>query len=162
MKRFFSWLRDKLVNGLKRSTFFISKAVTTVVMTGGALCGITRLDGELNAVRLGVAGMIFVIGLPIGLLIFGQAFNIFIWMGIVIGVLFLMNLHSAWDVIIALRAGGLDYVMAAQAVEAASTVVPTDQELTDLRKKLTEVNERFNRRLMDDSLFDDGRLLSDG
>ncbi|MFA5163895.1 MAG: hypothetical protein WC441_05270 [Patescibacteria group bacterium] len=141
--RFLRWLATKIKALLKKTTSFISKATTATVLTGGALVGITRLNGQVNVTRLTIAGMAFVIGLPLGLIVFGPAFNLLIWGAIVVGTLFAMNLDNVWEVISALRYGGLEYTMAKQAVEAASSITPNNEDIKKLRAQITVLEKQL-------------------
>ena len=132
-KRIGLWIKRRL----KALTFQISKATTAVALVLGALVDVRRPD------RLGVAAMVFVFGLPAGLMIFGSAFNIFIWMALVVGVLFAMNLHNAWEVASVLKAGGLDIEMTKQAISATETVTPTPTQIAILNERVVELNKNY-------------------
>jgi len=148
MKRVLLWLRDKLIAGLKKLTRAISTATTAAILTVGALVGVHGISGEFKARRLLIAGMAFVIGLPLGVIIFGAGFNILVWAAMVVGALFLMNLHNMWEVIVALRYGGLEFVTTASAIEAVEAVVPTEEDITKLREQFRAVEKQFNQNAL--------------
>jgi len=143
MKKLFSKLSDKLVAFSKKVTFFISKTVTGLVLIVGSLVGFNTTSGELNGSRLVLAGMIFVFGAPIGLMIFGAHFNFIIWFSLVVTILFAMNLHNTWEVIRSLTHGGLDYVMVEQAVTSISSVTPDEDAIKRLNVKIKRVNKKY-------------------
>jgi hypothetical protein len=138
---------------LKKLTFHISRATTAIVLVGGALINIADLD------RLAVTGFIFLLGLPIGLFIFGLNFSIFIWTAMVLGVMFMMNLHNAWEVAASLMAGGLDYQMANQAASAINCVVPSREDVFNLQEKIDNINLKY-QQLGKDSMYS-GRILGE-
>lgn len=154
--RFLRWLKTKLVNGLKHVTYFVSRSVTATVTTLGALIGLTTVNGNVNIYRPGIALMVFSVGLIPGLIIFGSNFSLLIWMAIVLGVLFLMNLHNVWETIISLKYGGLDYVMATQAVAAAESVTPDEDDIADLNQRVKELNFSLRQNAERPPIFQDG------
>lgn len=158
MMRFIRWLGQSIARAVKTATRFISTATTATVAVGGALCGITNTRGSINLYRPGIALMAFTIGLPFGVIIFGGQFSIFIWLTIVIITLFLMNLHNAWEVILSLRYGGLDYIMATQAVAAAESVTPTQEDIIHLRERIKDLNVEVRRNCLREPIFDGGVL----
>ena len=127
----------------KKLTFFISKTITSAVMVLSALAGISSTSGEASWMRIFIAFMVFIAGMPIGLAVFGAGFKILPWFACVVGIIFLMNLHSAWEVGRALKAGGLDYVMVGQTVESVKAVTPSREHIKKLKAQTIEVNERF-------------------
>jgi len=127
------WIKQKL----QLITFKISKTTTAVVLVLGALVDIK--DSE----RLTIAGLILLFGLPIGFIIFGAAFNMLMWLSIVVVILFAVNLHNAWEVASTLRHGGLDYQMASQAIAAVQTVLPTKDNIEYLNEKIGTINQNF-------------------
>lgn len=149
MRRFFSWLARAFGRGLKWLTYQISRFVTGVTLIGGALVGVTTIRGERQLARLAIAGMIFVVGLPVGLIILGQAFSVFAWLSIVVITLFLMNLHNVWEVVSALRAGGLDHIMIAQAAEAVDGVTPSPEDWQRLHAHIKKVQVNLDHNLKD-------------
>lgn len=149
MKRFIAWIKNKL----KRLTFKVSKAVTAVVMVLGALVSINSPE------RIAIAGLTFIFGLPLGLMIFGpHVFSIPIWLAIVVVILFAMNLHNAWEVAESLKAGGLNYIMVGQAVSAVKTVTPSGEDIDHLNLKVEDLNHRF-RDMSDRNDGYDGDIL---
>ena len=102
--------------------------------------------------------MIFVVGLPLGLIIFGPAFNTFVWLSIVISVLFMMNLHNTWEVILSLKYGGLDYVMATQAVASAEAVTPNDEDIKKLYQRVKGLNLSVQKNTLRGPMFQKGIL----
>lgn len=144
--RLFSWIKEKTVPFVQAVTYHISRVVAAIVAVGGALAGVTRTaGGSIDASRLGFAGAAFVLGMPIGLIIFGSSFNLMLWFGIVIGILFLANLHSTWEVAASLQHGGLDYIMASQAAAALSVVTPTAEDIDLLKDQVHRLNTDFQR-----------------
>lgn len=130
LKKVGSWV----MKGIHKLTFMVSKATTAIVLTFGALAGINHPE------RLYIALMAFTIGLPVGFILFGQAFNMLTWLLIVTGLLFMMNLNNMWEVIIALGAGGLDFQMVKDAVTSVSSVTPSPKDITRLNHRIEEMN----------------------
>jgi hypothetical protein len=157
MRRLLNWFG----RGTRRLTFWVSKATTAVVAILAALTGLTTMDGLFQVPRLVVAFFIFIFGLPIGLAIFGGSFNIFLWLATVVVVLFAMNLHNTWEVITTLRAGGLDFMMASQAVSAVNSMVPTPEGMRDLQIKINRVNKNYANLLAACEGDYEGRILDD-
>ena len=155
IREFFTLLISRIAARTKRSlswlTYNISKIVTGALAVGGALCGLTTINNELQTGRVVIAGFAFIVGLPLGLMIFGPVkFSMILWFGIVVGLLFLSNIHSAWEVILSLKNGSLDYIMAEQAVIAVENVTPTEDNWYGLseRIKRAELNLQYNNKLL--------------
>lgn len=148
VKSFFIALAHRLRRGLSWITYHISRVTTGAIAIGGALCGLNTIGGEIQVSRLATSGMAFVIGLPLGMILFGPQFNIFVWLTIVIGILFLMNIHSAWEVMMSLKYGGLDYIMAKEAVNSVDNITPTEEDIKNLAKQLGQVQANLNRNAL--------------
>jgi hypothetical protein len=131
LKRVGSWCFNKV----KKLTFHISRTATAVIMVLSALAGVNNLE------QLSLAAYAFLIGIPLGFIIFGTAFSMLAWTCVVMGLLFTMNLHNAWEVFLSLRAGGLDYQMVAQAHSAVKAVTPTESDIETLNYKIHEINQ---------------------
>lgn len=148
IKSFFIALARRLRRGLSWVTYHLSRVTTGAVAIGGALCGLNTVGGEIQVGRLATAGMAFVVGLPLGMILFGPMFNMFTWLTIVIGILFLMNIHSAWEVMTSLKYGGLDYIMAKEAINSVENITPTEEDVKLLAKRLGEVQSNLDRNAL--------------
>lgn len=145
---------------MSSATYTVSRIVTGTVLTIGSLVGVYNLHGELKSHRLLMAGMTFIIGLPIGVILFGVEFNIFYWLTICIIGLFLMNLHSAWETIVSLRNGALDYHMMHSAIESVESVTPDMEDFKRMQAEYNMVYERVRSNSMRDKLYSStGRLI---
>lgn len=122
-------------------------------MIGGALCGINNISGEIQAGRLATAGFAFVVGLPLGFILFGPAMSITAWMTVVIGILFLMNLHSTWEVIMSLKYGGLDHMMARETINSVENITPTKEDWTRITERLARVQSNLSLNAMMDAPY---------
>lgn len=132
-----------LVTGLSGITYAVSRFTTGAVLMLGSFVGLYSPQG-LQPHRLYIAGMTFMIGLPFGLIIFGNAFNIMIWLGICTGILFAMNLHNSWEVYKSLRAGALDIHMAQNALDSVQAVTPTEEDIRNLHDRFQYLQERID------------------
>jgi hypothetical protein len=148
IKSFFLAISRRICHELSWITYHISRITTGAVAIGGALCGINTVGGEIQTSRLATAGFAFVIGLPLGLLLFGPMFNLTTWLGIVIGILFVMNIHNAWEVLISLKYGGLDYIIAKEAVASVDNITPSEKDIKNLVRKLEQVQSNLNRNAL--------------
>lgn len=148
IKAFFIALGKRLRRGLSWITYHISRVTTGAVAIGGALCGLNTIGGELQTGRLAAAGMAFVIGLPLGMILFGPMFNMLTWLTIVVGILFLMNIHSAWEVMMSLKYGGLDYMMAKEAINSVDNITPTEEDVRNMARQLGQVQANLDRNAL--------------
>jgi len=138
-------LADKAKRFLRRATYYISKTATATVLVGGALCGITKSRGGIDGTKIAIAASVFVFGLPVGLIIFGpvQGFTL-LWLGCVIGVLFLTNLNNVWEIVYSLKHGGLDYNMARNATAAVDGITPSREEVKELHQKIEKLGKKLS------------------
>lgn len=148
IKAFFMAIARRIGRSISWATYHISRIVTGSVAIGGALCGMNTIGGDIQTGRIATAGFAFVIGLPLGLLLFGPTFNLTIWLAIVIGTLFVMNLHSAWEVLMSLKYGGLDYIMTKEAITSVDNITPTEKDIKELAHKLGQVQANLNRNAL--------------
>jgi hypothetical protein len=156
MRDFFHRVGEFLSNAAKKVTYAISKGVTATVITLGALAGIANVRGEFTIYRPGIAIMIFFVGLPLGLILLGSSFSTIAWLGIVVTILFLMNLHNVWEVVISLKYGGLDWVMATQAVAAARSVTPDREDMEELNQLVKNLNVAIRENALRPPIYNDG------
>lgn len=154
-------LKAFILRKLEDLTYSISRLTTGAVWTLGSLAGIHNSSGQLNIDRLMSAGMAFIIGLPLGLIVFGSNFNLFVWLAICIVTLFLMNLHNAWETVRSLRHGGLDYHMARSVIDSVETVTPDDEAYKRLQFQYNKVKQRVMKNSLRDNVFDDMRLMQE-
>jgi hypothetical protein len=143
-----AYISSNLKIKLDKFLYFISKTVTGAILVGGALAGLTTINGELQTGRVVLAGFAFIIGLPLGLVLFGASFNITIWLGIVSGILFICNLHNAWEVLFSLKYGGLDYVMTEQSVAAIESITPVKEDWKTLSKRISTIQENISHNIL--------------
>jgi hypothetical protein len=80
---------------MKRLLDRISEATRGIVTIIGRLFGIKEKGGLVDSSRFLTAGWVFLLGVPVGLILFGTAFPISIWFSSVIGILMLANLDEA-------------------------------------------------------------------
>lgn len=157
---FFASIAARISKGLHWLTFHVSRITTGALAIGGALCGINTVGGELQTGRLAIAGFAFIIGLPLGLMLLGPAFSTVVWMGIVTGILFLMNLHCAWEVLLSLKYGGLDFIMAQQSAASIENITPSEQDWKALETQVKRVRARVKANALNYVPFE-GRLLKE-
>jgi hypothetical protein len=134
-----------ILSGLEAVTFFISRTATATVFIFGALVGAHTLNGGVNVDRLLATGMAFIIGLPLGIIIFGQQFNLLYWLAICTITLFSMNLHNVWETARSLKNGGLDYYMTRSALDSVNSVTPDEEKYRKLQKDYTMLYKRVEK-----------------
>ena len=148
IKSFFLAIARHIRRSISWLTYHISRITTGAVAIGGALCGMNTLGGDIQTGRIATAGMAFVVGLPLGLMIFGPTFNLTAWLAIVFGTLFVMNLHSAWEVMASLKYGGLDFIMAKEAITSVDNITPTEEDVKELARQLGKVQANLDRNAL--------------
>ena len=72
-----------------------------------------------------------------------------------------MNLHNAWEVILSLRYGGLDYIMATQAVASAESITPDQEDIHNLRERIKRLNIEVQHNAVRLPIFEDHGILSE-
>jgi hypothetical protein len=80
---------------MKRISQKISEKFRRFVTVVARLIGLKRIPGGWDTKQIVIGGWLFLAGLPIGLLTFGNYFSLFIWLGIVIAGLTIANLDDA-------------------------------------------------------------------
>jgi hypothetical protein len=61
---------------------------------------------------------------------------------------------------ISLRYGGLDYIMAREAITAVDNITPTEEDVKDLTKQLGKVQSNLNRNALDNVSYN-SKLLKE-
>lgn len=83
-----------------------------------SLLGIRPKEGGLDYSAPAAAIWVFVIGIPVGMLVFGsEAFMVSVWFAVVLGMLVLMNLDDTVQMISNFASYGVDGVIDDQVVE---------------------------------------------
>ena len=106
----------KVVGLLSRKIGRLISILTTGAVTiAKTLFGVyIDQDGRTNTRQPLAAGITYLIGIPIGSVLFGPGF-IFWWAWLVVGGLVLLNLHNAIVIGLAMTEGGLEYTVSQRA-----------------------------------------------
>ena len=160
--KFLHRISQNLKKTFQKFTYHISRATIGALAIGGALCGINVISKEIHANRLMVAGMAFIVGMPLGIVIFGASFSLSVWFAIVSSVLLISNLHSTWNLSNSLFNGGLEYIMNEHIVTAVEGVTPTTRDWKRLNERIKKVQKNIDMNALNfKNLYDEERALYD-